>query len=116
MAIKERQAKLNASQKKRLAEERNTLIEMNQSLKGITWSESKIPTLTNLADNKSITKEKAELIFDLIEDFIPRANTANGHQPNCSCIKCQPKQHHRSVSPLASISIETNIQPLNKKY
>lgn len=95
--------------------EKEIQIEINQSLKGVTWDESDIPTLTSQAQSASQSEEKSAFSFDIIEDFLPEISTENGHQPNCSCIKCQPKQAYDSASPLASIPVEKGISPLNKK-
>ena len=116
MTTKERQSSVLKKQlAQKSSKEKNMLIKMNQSLQGAAWDESSIPTLTSLADHKPITNEQTDFSFDIIEDFIPHPNTENGHQIDCSCIKCQPKRRYNSVSPLASIPIEKNIQPLSRK-
>ena len=123
MAIKESPEKqtppITYKASDRLIDEKDTLIEINQSLKGITWNDSEVPTLTSQAEEKSesveVVQAAAEFSFDIIEDFLPESNTLNGHQPNCTCIKCQPKKVYESASPLASIPIEKGIKPLSKR-
>ncbi len=130
MAIKDVSINKNSPQAyktgNRVIEEKDTLIEINQSLKGITWNDSEVPTLTSQADEiikspqegteKVVRKTiQTKLSLDIIEDFLPKTNTKNGHQLDCTCIKCQPKKAYEPASPLVSISIEKDIKPLSKK-
>lgn len=77
----------------RRIKETKAMIEINQSIKGISWDETDIPTLTNMVTPKDIAKkEEGETIsFELLEEFLPNNLTANGHMANCTCIKCSPK-------------------------
>jgi hypothetical protein len=77
----------------RRIKETKAMIEINQSIKGISWDETDIPTLTNMAIQEDIAKKEdsAEISFELLEDFLPNNLTANGHMAKCTCIKCSPK-------------------------
>jgi hypothetical protein len=77
----------------RRIKETKAMIEINQSIKGISWDETDIPTLTNMATQEDIAQKEdsAEISFELLEDFLPNNLTANGHLANCTCIKCSPK-------------------------
>ena len=119
MTTKEESAKQTRIKKQaftdRQIDEKDTMIEINQSLKGITWDDSDVPTLTSQAAEKSVTEDKESYSFDIIEDFLPETETLYGHKPDCTCIKCQPKKAFNTASPLASIPVEKGIQPLSKK-
>jgi hypothetical protein len=96
----------------RRIKETKALIEINQSIKGISWEETEIPTLTNMADKDSQELEVSGL--GLIDDSKPEKRKPNGHKPNCTCIKCSPKNGNKSSPILNRVEIEAH-DPFNKK-
>jgi hypothetical protein len=104
-------------------EEKKSMIDINQSYKGITWDEDHVPTLTHQASESLSEAEHSQplpdqgpLILDVLQDFIPTINTASGHKTNCSCIKCKPKQDFKSPSALGTTKVIEDIVPFNNQY
>jgi hypothetical protein len=97
-------------------EEKKSMIDINQSYKGITWDEDHVPTLTHQAEHSQPPGDQGPLILDVLQDFIPTINTASGHKINCSCIKCKPKQEFKSPSALGTTKVIEDIVPFNSKY
>ncbi|GAA6134497.1 hypothetical protein NBRC116188_12860 [Oceaniserpentilla sp. 4NH20-0058] len=89
-------------------------IKQNQELKGITWKEAGIPTLTKLVFRPIKKQTINHYPDDFILDFDQEPLKANGHRLDCSCRQCIPKPKS-SVSILPLVKIEEGIAPLNKK-
>lgn len=91
-------------------------IQNNQKLKGVTWKESGIPTLTQLAQtsNKKNTESK-DYPDDFILDFDNVPVKENGHRLECSCKQCLPKPKTGEAKVLSSVKAEEGIKPLNRR-
>lgn len=102
----------------RRIKETKALIEINQSIKGISWEETEVPTLTNVADkdlNQDQNSKELEMAsLDLIDDSVQENLRPNGHKLNCTCIKCSPKNREKSSPLLNRLEVESNV-PFNKK-
>ena len=97
-------------------QQKQSLIQHNQQLKGITWKEAGIPTLTNLVYKPIVQKPVMETYpDDFILDFDDQPVKENGHQINCSCKQCLPKPKSDDPRVLAFAKTEEGIRPLNNK-
>ncbi len=97
--------------------EKQMQIQVNQTLKNITWRDSGIPTLTQQA---STSKPKKVIVTedypqDFILDFDDVVTKENGHKLNCTCKKCLKIPRSDEVKVISSIETEPYIQPLSKK-
>jgi hypothetical protein len=71
-------------------QEKQVQIQVNQSLKNITWKESGIPTLTQQAEQQKLKPVKLQTEYpnDFILDFDSIPTNENGHKLDCTCKTC----------------------------
>lgn len=93
----------------------NTKPKIKSGSRRLIEDELNIPTLTLKVESDNLNVSESLDDFDIIEDFIPGYKTITGHKEGCSCISCQPLKSGNSTSPLASLPIEGDIKPLNRK-
>lgn len=98
-------------------EEKQVQIQINQSLKNITWTESGIPTLTQQAFKSESKKGEVKTDYpkDFILDFDRIVTQKNGHKLDCTCKQCLAVPKSNETKALSSVKIEQNLEPLNKK-
>jgi len=98
-------------------EEKQVQIQINQSLKNITWKESGIPTLTQQAVPSASTKlnTKSEYPDDFILDFDDIPTKKNGHKLDCTCKACIKIPRSEEAKSPSSLKADVYITPLNKK-
>ncbi|MFY0641486.1 MAG: hypothetical protein JXR16_10605 [Bermanella sp.] len=100
--------------------EKQIQIQVNQTLKNITWKESGIPTLTQQAispkkePNNDVEKTES-YPDDFILDFDTTATKDNGHQLDCTCKVCVSAPKNDKVQTLAAMKAEPCLHPLNKR-
>jgi hypothetical protein len=97
--------------------EKQVQIQVNQSLKNITWKESGIPTLTQQAGTPKHTLQGSAGDYpnDFILDFDAVPTKDNGHRLGCTCKKCMKLPRTEEVKALAAMKAETQLHPFNKK-
>lgn len=96
--------------------EKEIQIQVNQTLKNITWKESGIPTLTQQALTPQREVRKEEIYpDDFILDFDMPPTKANGHQFDCTCKTCVSAPKTNKVQILAGMKADPCLHPLNKK-
>ena len=90
-------------------------IQQNQALKGVTWKESGIPTLTQQVDAPTKTKPKVDSYpDDFILDFDAAPVKDNGHRMDCTCRQCLPRPKSSDATILPKVKAEEGIKPLTK--
>ena len=100
--------------------EKQIQIQINQTLKNITWKESGIPTLTQQAVSAKTepshnVENKEYYPDDFILDFDMTATKQNGHQLDCTCKACVKAPKSYKVKTLAAMKAEPCLHPLNKR-
>ena len=100
--------------------EKQIQIQVNQTLKNITWKDSGIPTLTQQAvspkkESNTEVKKTESYPDDFILDFDKAVTKENGHQLDCTCKACVSSPKSNKVQTLAAMKAEPCLHPLNKR-